>query len=112
MLLCGGSSDPTVYYQANTSIMAGIWSAQVAGGLVTVLDVDSSTARTDAFESARLAFRTALAKVQTDAATAAAAAGGDATAQATAAGKATLVFYHSGVAPYCAAAASGFFANF
>jgi hypothetical protein len=112
MLLCGGSSDPTVYYAANTSIMAGIWSAQVTGGLVTVLDVDSSTARTDAFESARLAFRSSLATVQTDAATAAAQAGGDATAQATAAGKATLAYYHSGVAPYCTAAARGFFSLF
>jgi hypothetical protein len=108
MLLCGGSSDPTVYFAANTTA----WAAGVTTGVATVLDVDSSTARTDGFESARLGFRTALAKVQTDAATAAATAGGDATAQATAAGKATLAYYHSGVAPYCTAAARGFFLNF
>lgn len=111
MLLCGGSSDPTVYYPANTSIMEGKWSAQVTAGLVTVLDVGSATARTDGFESARLGFTTALAKVQADAAAAVAAAGGDATAQAIAAGKANLAYYHSGVAPYCTAAARGFFGN-
>ena len=112
MLLCGGSSDPTVYYSANTSIMAAIWAAQVTARVVTELDVDSATARTDGFEGARQGFRAALAKVQTDAATAAATAGGDATAQATAAGQATLAYYHSGVAPYCTAAARGFFSNF
>jgi dienelactone hydrolase len=112
MLLCGGSSDPTVYYSANTSIMMALWAAKVPLGLVRELDVGSSTARTDAFEGARLGFTTALKKVQTDAATAAATAGGDATAQATAAGQATLAYYHSGVAPYCTAAARGFFSNF
>lgn len=110
MLLCGGSGDPTVYYAANTSIMAGIWSAQVTGGLVKVLDVNSAPTAGDGFDTARGGFQQALTKVQTDAATAAATAGGDATAQATAAGKATLAFYHGGVAPYCTAAARGFFA--
>jgi hypothetical protein len=112
MLLCGGSSDPTVYYSANTTTMTLVWAAQVAAHVVTELDVDSATARTDGFEGARLGFRAALAKVQTDAATAAATAGGDATAQAKAAGQATLAYYHGGVAPYCTAAARGFFSNF
>ena len=109
MLLCGGSSDPTVYYSANTSTMIALWAAKVSAHLVTELDVDSSVARSDAFESARLGFRAALAKVQSDAAAAAVAAGADPTA---AAGKATLAYYHSGVAPYCTAAARGFFSAF
>ena len=112
MLLCGGSSDPTVYYSANTTTMTTIWNAQVTAHVVTELDVDSATPRTDGFEGARLGFRAALTKVQTDAAAAAATAGGDTAAQATAAGQATLAYYHGGVAPYCTAAARGFFSNF
>jgi len=109
MLLCGGGSDPTVYFTPNTTA----WAAGVTTGAATVLDVDASSVNpSQGFEQLRLGFKAALLDVQTKAAAAALAAGGDATAQAKAAGKATLAYYHSGVAPFCTAAARGFFKNF
>jgi len=42
MLLCGGHQDPNVQFDINTQTMAAYWSAEVASGLVTVLDVDSA----------------------------------------------------------------------
>jgi hypothetical protein len=108
LLFCGGSSDPTVYY-VNTQLMA----AAITTPVKTVFDVDASSANSNAgFEQLRQAFKSALAKVQSDASTAALAAGGSASDAQTAAGKATLAYYHGGVAPYCTAAARGFFANF
>ncbi|MEP6965856.1 MAG: prolyl oligopeptidase family serine peptidase, partial [Polaromonas sp.] len=46
VLLCGGSSDPTIFYNVNTQLMQGFWSAPspaaAAPGLLTVLNVDSA----------------------------------------------------------------------
>jgi hypothetical protein len=40
VLLCGGHSDPMVFYSVNTGTMAAYWAPQVGAGLVTILDVD------------------------------------------------------------------------
>lgn len=108
LLLCGGNSDPTVYF-VNTQLM----SASITTPVTTVFDVDAPSANPNpGFEQLRQLFKSALAKVQSDAASAAVASGGNSTDAQTAAGKATLAYYHGGVAPYCTAAARGFFANF
>jgi acetyl esterase/lipase len=44
ILLCGGHDDPTVFYSINTQTMEAFWAPQVAGGLVTPLDVDPGVA--------------------------------------------------------------------
>jgi len=44
ILLCGGHDDPTVFYSINTQTMESFWAAQVAGGLVTPIDVDPGIA--------------------------------------------------------------------
>ena len=43
VLLCGGMNDPEVFYQVNTLAMKALWAQQIAGGLVTVVDVDPTT---------------------------------------------------------------------
>jgi hypothetical protein len=43
VMLCGGKNDPEVFYPINTQIMGTLWSAQVATGQVTVVDVDPTS---------------------------------------------------------------------
>jgi hypothetical protein len=95
MLLCGGHQDETAPYEVNTQTMAAYWSAQVASGLVTVLDVDSTPAAGDPYAAIETAFQQQLA--QNEAATGSAAA---------------LSVYHATVIPYCEAAARQFFSQF
>lgn len=95
MLLCGGHQDETAPYAVNTQAMATYWSAQVASGLVTVLDVDSTPAAGDPYAAIETAFEQQLAQNV--------AASGSAAA---------LSAYHATVIPYCEAAASQFFARF
>ena len=101
-LLCGGNADPTVFYKVNTELMAGIWSAQVTSGLVTVLDVDSAAGTpgaTNPFYAAKAGF-----KQQKDALIA---------ASGTNAATAVATAYHGTlVPPFCNAAARGFFSQF
>lgn len=98
-LLCGGNADPTVFYRVNTQLMAGIWSAKVNAGLITVLDVDSDPGTpgvTNPFYAAKAGF------AQQKAALIAASGANAATAVTTA-------YHGSLVPPFCNAAARGFF---
>lgn len=105
VLLCGGSNDPTVFFKPNTQLMQGFWSAPspmaMGSGLLTVLDVDSAaTGSSDTFAAVKAGF----AQAKTAIASAAVAAG------ATDSGASALTqAYHSTVAPFCNAAARGFF---
>lgn len=99
VLLCGGNADPTVFFNLNTQVIAASWAA-LPPGLVTVLDVDSApTGPADPFAAAKLGFANAKAAT-------AVAAGAGAAAAVTAAYHGTLV------APFCTAAARGFFSQF
>jgi hypothetical protein len=106
-LLCGGALDPTVFFSLNTVTMATYFSAQTAGAVnVPVLDVNATTPGSP-FEPLQVAFQQSeaaeLAYLHT-------AAGGGLSAAAAQA----LVTegYHSAVAPFCAAGARAFFAQF
>lgn len=111
MLLCGGNGDPTVFYNLNTQVMAGVWGAKVASGLVTVLDVDSSpTGASDPFAAAKVGFTTTKTNTYTAAYNAAITAGKTPTEATASATSAVTVNYHGGlVPPFCNAAARGFF---
>jgi predicted esterase len=98
-LLCGGNADPTVFYSVNTQLVAGIWSAQVNAGLVTVLDVDSAPGTpgaTNPFYAAKAGFAQSKAALI-------------ASAGANAATAVTTAYHGSLVPPFCNAAARGFF---
>ena len=106
VLLCGGNSDPTVFFNLNTQLMQGFWSAPspaaLPAGLLTVVDVDSSpSSAADPFAAAKVGF--GQAKSQTaQAAVAAGATDGGASA--------VVQNYHGGlVPPFCNATARGFF---
>ncbi len=106
VLLCGGSSDPTIFYNLNTQLMQGFWSAPspaaAAPGLLTVLNVDSTpTGASDPYAAAKAGFGQAKAGT---AAAAVAAGASDGGAQAV-----TLAYHGSLVPPFCNAAARGFF---
>lgn len=104
-LLCGGDQDPTVFFSVNTETMAAFWSAQVAAGLITVLDINGTPAGPFApLQTAFVESQDALfAYLQT-------AAGGGLSPAA--AQQQLVAGYHSAVAPFCAAAARAFFSNF
>ncbi len=104
-LLCGGDRDPTVFFSVNTETMAAFWPAQVAAGLVTVLDVDATPAGPFApIQTGFIASQAALlAFYQT-------AEGGGLSLPAA---QAQLTEnYHTNVAPFCALAARSFFSQF
>lgn len=99
MLLCGGNADPTVFFNLNTQVMAGVWGAKVAGGVVTVLDVDSAPGTpgpSNPFYAAKAGFAQ-----KKDALIAA--------SGANAATEVTKAYHGSLVPPFCNAAARGFF---
>lgn len=101
-LLCGGNADPTVFFSVNTQLVAGIWSAQVASGLVTVLDLDTDPGvpgPTNPFFAAKAGF------AQQKAAVAAAAGANAATAV-------TQAYHGTLLPPFCNAASRGFFSQF
>ncbi len=104
-LLCGGDQDPTVFYSVNTETMAAFWSAQVASGLITVLDVNAAPA--GPFAAIQTGFienqAALLALYQTSA-------GGSLSPAAAAAQLEEN--YHTNVAPFCALAARSFFNKF
>ena len=92
MLMCGGDQDPTVYFQ-NTQIMAALWSPYVAGGLVTVLDLNGAPQAGNPFAPLQVALQ------QTE-------------AQLVAAnGVQAVASFHTTEAPFCMVAARGFFAQ-
>lgn len=115
MLLCGGSADPTVYYAANTTVMATIWSAKVTAGLVSTLDLDSAVGTPGAsnpFYGAKAGFQAANTAIYTAAYNANFAVTADAVAADVAGQTAVVSNYHGGAAPFCTAAARGFFSQF
>ena len=106
VLLCGGSSDPTVFFNVNTQVMQGFWSAPSpaapAPGLLTVLNVDSTpSSASDPFAAAKVGFGQAKAGT---AAAAVAAGASDGGTQAV-----TLAYHAKLVPPFCNVAARGFF---
>jgi Prolyl oligopeptidase family len=103
VLLCGGDSDPEVFY-LNTQLMQAYWAANDPGAQVTVLDVDSAVGTNDPYANVKNAFHAAKAAVA-----AAAIAGG-----ATDGGQsAVLQDYHAGlVPPFCLYSVAQFFGRF
>ena len=95
-MLCGGSSDPIVYYPLNTMVMQQEWGTPTS--TLFSLDVDSTPASsgpTAAFAPIQQAFAAWK------------------TATATSGGQSAVVAaYHTTVGGYCALAARSFFANF
>jgi acetyl esterase/lipase len=104
-LLCGGDQDPTVYFSVNTETMAAFWPAQVAAGLITVLDVEGTPSGPFAkIQEGFIASQAALlAFYQT-------ADGGGLSPSA--AQLQLIENYHSNVAPFCSLAARSFFSQF
>ena len=105
VLLCGGGSDPMVFF-FNARIEQAYWlNAKVPAGLTSVLDVDSSvTGPDDPFAAVKQGFANAKASIAREAVAAGAADGG---------ASAVLRSYHGGlVAGSCMIAARAFFANF
>jgi hypothetical protein len=104
VLLCGGHLDPTVFF-FNAEIEEAYWkNAKVAAGLTSVLDVDSAPGANDPFAAVKAGFAQTKAAVAAQAVQAGATDGGM---------SAVLEAYHGDiVAPFCMAAARGFFGNF
>jgi len=91
-LLCGGSSDPTVFF-FNTLLMQDYWTAHPPATAPVILDIDSAPAAGDPYASLKTAFSAAKALVS--------ASGGDA---------AVLAAYHATlVPPFCVSAVKSFF---
>ena len=104
-LLCGGDKDPTVFFSVNTGTMAAFWSAQVAAGLITVLDVNATPSGPFAeVQTGFIASQTAeFAFYQSPE-------GGSLSPAAAA--QQVVEGYHSAVAPFCSVAARSFFSTF
>jgi Prolyl oligopeptidase family len=94
VLLCGGDQDPTVFFSVNTGTMQVFWGALPAG-LVTVLDVNAAPTANDPFAAVKAGFAATEAQIF--------ASGGQ---------QAVVESYHTTVAPFCTAAARGFFSQF
>ncbi|CAB3783643.1 hypothetical protein LMG28688_01689 [Paraburkholderia caffeinitolerans] len=92
-------------YFANATIEQAYWNhANVAPGLTSILDVDSTPGANDPFASAKAGFAQAEAQVAQQAIQAGATDNGS---------NAVLQAYHDDlVAPFCMVAARGFFGNF
>ncbi|MEO7159815.1 MAG: alpha/beta hydrolase [Polaromonas sp.] len=104
VLLCAGSSDPSIFYNLNTQLMGTLWSNQVNAGLVSVLNVDSApTSAADPYATAKGGFSQAKAGTAAAAVAAGASDGGTAAV--------TQAYHGSLVPPFCNAAARGFFQN-
>jgi Prolyl oligopeptidase family len=92
MLLCGGSSDPEVFF-FNTTLMQDYWTTHPPAVAPYVLDVDSAPTANDPYASLQTAFAVAKNLVSV--------AGGEA---------AVLADYHATlVPPFCVSAAKSFF---
>jgi Prolyl oligopeptidase family len=100
VLLCGGNSDPTVFY-FDTQLMQDYWTANSPTSAVTVLDVDSAVTSNDPYASLKTGFAAAELAVRVDAIASGATDGGD---------SAVLADYHARlVPPFCLSAAKSFF---
>ena len=95
-LLCGGVNDPVVFFPVNTGSMQAEWAANPPVAPVGVLNVDANPlAQDDGFNALRAGFQ--------------------ALKQGTIAQKGVAGWvesYHGDVAPFCAAAARGYFSKF
>jgi hypothetical protein len=92
MLMCGGDQDPTVFFQ-NAQIMAALWSPYVAGGLVSVLDLNGAPQAGNPFAPLQVALQQEEAQL------------------VTASGTTAVASFHATEAPFCMVAARGFFAQ-
>jgi prolyl oligopeptidase family protein len=100
VLLCGGDSDPTVFY-FNTQLIQTYWAATAPTAPVTVLDIDSAVAPNDPYGTLKTAFTAAKAAVIASALAGGATDGGL---------SAVLNAYHARlVPPFCLSAAKSFF---
>jgi len=100
LLLCAGSSDPTVFY-LNTQLMQEYWAANAPKAPLTVLDIDSAVTGNDPYAGLKHDFVIAKELVM-----AAAIAGGATDGGALA----VLEHYHAAlVPPFCFSAAKSFF---
>ncbi|MEJ1958507.1 MAG: hypothetical protein WDM70_02820 [Nitrosomonadales bacterium] len=103
VMLCGGHSDPTVYYNVNTQVMQAFWTPQLASpALLTVVDVDPGTSSpSGTFAALQAGFLSAESATST-------VAGGGANGQ-----NAVVQAYHGTlVPPFCTKAAQQFFSQF
>jgi pimeloyl-ACP methyl ester carboxylesterase len=101
-LLCGGNSDPTVYF-VNTQATAGYFQAKgMPAPLLTVVDIDSApTSASDPFAAAKVGFGQAKGAVIA----------GAVAAHADPVLAVTLKYHGDLLPPFCEAAARGFFQN-
>jgi hypothetical protein len=100
VLLCGGSSDPTVFF-FNTQLMQGYWTLNPPSTTPVVLDVDSAATPGDPYASLKSGFATVKTAVAEAAVAGGAKDGGAA---------AVLEAYHAGlVPPFCLLAVKSFF---
>jgi hypothetical protein len=96
LLMCGGVNDPTVFF-LNAQIMQAFWQPlPLPAGLITLLNVDNPTPNPlDPFAALEVGFTTTYG------------------ALVTAEGAQNAIQqYHTTVAPFCTAAARGFFSQF
>ncbi len=99
-LLCGGSSDPTVFF-LNTTLMQHYWASHPPATAPVVLDVDSAASSGDPYASLKSGFAAAKATLRANAILAGATDNGDA---------AVFSAYHAGlVPPFCLSAVKAFF---
>lgn len=99
VLLCGGNSDPTVFY-LNTQLMQGYWAKAAPSAAVSVLDVDSSPG-TDPYGDLKTEFAAAKAAVAASSVAGGASDGGALD---------VLKAYHATlVPPFCLQAVKSFF---
>lgn len=99
-LLCGGNSDPEVFF-FNTSLMQIYWQSHVPAVAPVILDIDSPATSGDPYGGLKTGFAAAVALVRSAAIGAGATDGGQA---------AVLQDYHAGlVPPFCLSAVKTFF---
>lgn len=100
VLLCGGDSDPTVFF-FNTVLMQQYWTAHPPPIAPVILDLDAGVAGSDPYSSQKTGFQAAKAAVRAAAILGGATDGGD---------QAVLDEYHAGlVPPFCVSAVKAFF---
>jgi hypothetical protein len=111
MMLCGGSQDPTVFFQANTSVMQGYFATHgltgPAAALLTVLDLEAALGTpgpTNPFYAAKAGFAQGKTSVFNSA--------GGLTNPAAGQQAVTQAYHGTLVPPFCSAAVRGFFGNF
>jgi len=96
MLLCGGDQDPTVYFTLNTGTIQAFWAAAgLPADVVTVVDVNAAVSARDPFAAVKEGFQATEAQIL-----------------ASQGQVAAVESYHTTVAPFCTAAARGFFSQF